>query len=126
MKEGAYCSLLELDNTNFLFFWGLSFGLAGILFLLSYAVADQLPYSSKLSPYECGFLPIEDARNRFDVKYYLVAILFVVFDMEISFLFPWAVSLQSLGVSGFASMVVFLSILTLGFVLEWDRGILDW
>ena len=84
------------------------------------------PDPEKLSPYECGFEAFEDARLQFDVRYYLVAILFILFDLEIAFLFPWAVVLQDIGFFGFMSMMVFLSILVLGFVYEWMKGALDW
>ena len=82
--------------------------------------------AEKLSPYECGFEPYEDARMRFDVRYYLVAILFIIFDLEIAFLFPWAASLKGIGVFGFLSMVGFLGVLTVGFVYEWCKGALEW
>jgi NADH-quinone oxidoreductase subunit A len=84
------------------------------------------PDPEKLSPYECGFEAFEDARLQFDVRYYLVAILFIIFDLEIAFLFPWAVVLKDIGFFGFMSMMVFLSILVLGFVYEWMKGALDW
>jgi NADH-quinone oxidoreductase subunit A len=84
------------------------------------------PDAEKLSPYECGFEAFEDARMKFDVRYYLVAILFILFDLEIAFLFPWAVILQELGWFGMTAMIVFLGILTLGFVYEWKKGALDW
>jgi len=84
------------------------------------------PDSEKLSPYECGFEAFEDARVQFDVRYYLVAILFILFDLEIAFLFPWAVVLQDIGFFGFMSMMVFLGILVLGFIYEWMKGALDW
>ena len=84
------------------------------------------PDAAKLSPYECGFEAFEDARMQFDVRYYLVAILFILFDLEIAFLFPWAVSLGTIGFVGFISMMVFLAILIVGFVYEWSRGALDW
>jgi len=84
------------------------------------------PDSEKLSPYECGFEAFEDARLQFDVRYYLVAILFILFDLEIAFLFPWAVSLKEIGFFGFMSMMVFLGILVLGFIYEWMKGALDW
>ena len=84
------------------------------------------PDAAKLSPYECGFEAFEDARMQFDVRYYLVAILFILFDLEIAFLFPWAVSLDTIGFVGFLSMMVFLAILVVGFVYEWSRGALDW
>jgi NADH-quinone oxidoreductase subunit A len=92
----------------------------------SYIFAKQNPDSEKLSPYECGFEPFEDARVRFDVRYYLVAILFIIFDLEVAFLFPWAVSLGDIGVFGFWSMIVFLAVLTVGFVYEWRKGALEW
>jgi len=92
----------------------------------SFVVARQRPNSEKLSPYECGFEPFEDARMRFDVRYYLVAILFIIFDLEVAFLFPWAVSLGDIGVYGFLSMIVFLAVLTVGFVYEWMKGALEW
>jgi len=84
------------------------------------------PDAEKNSPYECGFEAFEDARMKFDVRYYLVAILFILFDLEIAFLFPWAVSLNSIGFFGFMAMMVFLTILVVGFVYEWMKGALDW
>jgi NADH-quinone oxidoreductase subunit A len=84
------------------------------------------PDAEKMSPYECGFEAFEDARMKFDVRYYLVAILFILFDLEIAFLFPWAVVLEELGMFGFVSMVIFLGILVVGFVYEWMKGALDW
>jgi len=84
------------------------------------------PDPEKLSPYECGFEPFEDARMKFDVRYYLVAILFILFDLEIAFLFPWAVVLNDIGFAGFLSMMLFLAILTVGFAYEWMKGALEW
>jgi NADH-quinone oxidoreductase subunit A len=84
------------------------------------------PDPQKLSPYECGFEAFEDARMKFDVRYYLVAILFILFDLEIAFLFPWAVSLDAIGFFGFMSMMIFLAILVVGFIYEWMKGALDW
>jgi NADH-quinone oxidoreductase subunit A len=84
------------------------------------------PDAEKISPYECGFEAFEDARMKFDVRYYLVAILFILFDLEIAFLFPWAVVLEELGMFGFVSMVIFLGILVVGFVYEWMKGALEW
>ena len=92
----------------------------------SILAARQKPYAEKLSPYECGFEPFDDARRRFDVRFYLVAILFIIFDLEVAFLFPWAVSLSSIGLFGFLSMLGFLAVLTVGFVYEWSKGALDW
>ena len=84
------------------------------------------PDAAKLSPYECGFEAFEDARMKFDVRYYLVAILFILFDLEIAFLFPWAIVLNEIGLFGFLSMMVFLAILVVGFVYEWKKGALEW
>jgi len=92
----------------------------------SMLAARQKPYAEKLSSYECGFEPFDDARRRFDVRYYLVAILFIIFDLEVAFLFPWAVSLGDIGVFGFLSMLGFLAVLTVGFIYEWSKGALDW
>jgi NADH-quinone oxidoreductase subunit A len=94
--------------------------------LIGKLLGPNQPDPEKLSPYECGFEAFEDARMQFDVRYYLVAILFILFDLEIAFLFPWAVSLQEIGLFGFLSMMVFLSILVLGFIYEWMKGALDW
>jgi NADH-quinone oxidoreductase subunit A len=101
-------------------------GLATVMIAASLIAARQRPNSEKLSPYECGFEPFEDARMRFDVRYYLVAILFIIFDLEVAFLFPWAVSLGDVGLFGFWSMIVFLGVLTVGFVYEWMKGALEW
>jgi NADH-quinone oxidoreductase subunit A len=92
----------------------------------SLLAARQKPYAEKLSAYECGFEAFDDARRRFDVRFYLVAILFIIFDLEVAFLFPWAVSLSDIGLFGFLSMVGFLGVLTVGFVYEWCKGALDW
>ena len=94
--------------------------------LLSKAAGFHKPDAAKNSPYECGFEAFEDARMKFDVRYYLVAILFILFDLEIAFLFPWAVALKEIGPVGFWSMMVFLAILVVGFVYEWKKGALDW
>jgi NADH-quinone oxidoreductase subunit A len=101
-------------------------GLAAGMILFSFVLAKQNPNSEKLSPYECGFEPFEDARVRFDVRYYLVAILFIIFDLEVAFLFPWAVALGDIGLFGFWSMIVFLAVLTVGFAYEWRKGALEW
>ena len=92
----------------------------------SILAARQKSYADKLSAYECGFEPFDDARRRFDVRYYLVAILFIIFDLEVAFLFPWAVSLKSIGAFGFWSMIAFLAVLTVGFIYEWRKGALEW
>jgi NADH-quinone oxidoreductase subunit A len=92
----------------------------------SYVLARQEPNSEKLSPYESGFEPFQNARVRFDVRYYLVAILFIIFDLEVAFLFPWAIGLAEIGWFGFLSMMGFLLVLTVGFLYEWRKGALDW
>ena len=94
--------------------------------LLGFLLGPQRPDAAKNSPYECGFEAFEDARMKFDVRYYLVAILFILFDLEIAFLFPWAVSLLDIVASGFWAMMMFLNILVVGFVYEWKKGALDW
>ena len=88
--------------------------------------AHQKPYPEKVSAYECGFEAFDDARRRFDVRFYLVAILFIIFDLEVAFLFPWAISLGKIGLFGFWSMIVFLGVLTVGFIYEWCKGALEW
>src|SRR4029079_585645 len=92
----------------------------------SYLIARQHPNSEKLSPFECGFAPFDDARGQFDVRFYLVAILFIIFDLEVAFLFPWAVALGDIGAFGFWSMMLFLAVLTVGFIYEWRKGALEW
>jgi len=109
-----------------LIFLGVAGAIAIAMVAGSVLVARQRPDSEKLSPYECGFAPFEDARIRFDVRYYLVAILFIIFDLEVAFLFPWAVSLGDIGLFGFWSMIVFLGVLTIGFIYEWRKGALEW
>jgi NADH-quinone oxidoreductase subunit A len=91
-----------------------------------FVLAPHRPDSEKLSPYECGFEAFEDARMKFDVRYYLIAILFILFDLEIAFLFPWAVVLDEIGLFGYVAMVIFLAILVVGFVYEWKKGALEW
>jgi len=109
-----------------LVFLAIAGGIAIAMIAASFVLARQRPDSEKLSPYECGFDPFEDARIRFDVRYYLVAILFIIFDLEVAFLFPWAASLGDIGVFGFWSMVGFLGVLTVGFAYEWRKGALEW
>jgi NADH-quinone oxidoreductase subunit A len=107
---------------------GLAVGVAPLLLGggLSRLTGVHRPDSEKLSPYECGFEAFEDARMKFDVRYYLIAILFILFDLEIAFLFPWAVVLQEIGLFGFLAMALFLAILVVGFVYEWMKGALEW
>ena len=94
--------------------------------LIGFLLGPRRPDPEKLSPYECGFEAFEDARMKFDVRYYLVAILFILFDLEIAFLFPWAVGLKEIGMFGFVAMLVFLAILVVGFIYEWKKGALEW
>ena len=99
----------------------------GLLLLLSAAlIAVRNPDSEKVSAYECGFNAFDDARMKFDVRFYLVSILFIIFDLEIAFLFPWAISLGGIGPTGFWSMMFFLGVLTIGFIYEWKKGALEW
>ena len=101
-------------------------GLGGVLITLGFVLGPRRPDPEKLSSYECGFEAFEDSRMKFDVRYYLVAILFILFDLEIAFLFPWAVSLKEIGAAGFWAMMLFLGILVVGFAYEWKKGALDW
>jgi NADH-quinone oxidoreductase subunit A len=117
---------LLLEYLPILIFLGIAVGMTLMILMASFVVARQRPDTEKLSPYECGFDPFEDTRGRFDVRFYLVAILFIIFDLEVAFLFPWAVSLGNIGMFGFWSMMFFLAILTIGFVYEWKKGALEW
>jgi NADH-quinone oxidoreductase subunit A len=119
-------SPLVSEYLPILIFLGIAVVVSGAAVGLSFVIAQQKPDSEKLSAYECGFEPFEDARRKFDVRFYLVAILFIIFDLEVAFLFPWAVALGDIGMFGFWSMVVFLGILTIGFVYEWKKGALEW
>jgi NADH-quinone oxidoreductase subunit A len=109
-----------------LIFLAIATGLAGVIVIASLFTGRQRPDSEKLSAYECGFDAFDDARRKFDVRFYLVAILFIIFDLEVAFLFPWAITLGEIGVFGFWSMVLFLFVLTVGFVYEWKKGALEW
>lgn len=100
--------------------------LSALILLLSFVFGRQKGDPEKQSAYECGFDPFDDARSRFDIQFYLVAILFIIFDLEVTFLFPWALSLSKIGDFGFWAMMIFLLILTIGFVYEWQKGALDW
>ena len=101
-------------------------GMGAVLLAVGFILGPSSPNHEKLSPYECGFEAFEDSRMKFDVRYYLVAILFIIFDLEIAFLFPWAIVLDEIGLFGFASMGVFLVILLIGFLYEWKKGALEW
>lgn len=109
-----------------LIFLGVGFALAFVLLGLGLLMAPRRPDAEKDSPFECGFAAFEDSRMKFDVRYYLVAILFIIFDLEIAFLFPWAVVLDTVGSEGIIAMAIFLFILVVGFVYEWKKGALEW
>ncbi len=100
--------------------------IGGALMIAPFAVAFKSPDGEKLSAYECGFDPFDDARMKFDVRFYLVAILFIIFDLEVAFLFPWAMAFGEIGAFGFWSMMIFLGVLTIGFIYEWNKGALEW
>ena len=117
---------LLLEYLPILIFIGLAAVLGGVLIVVPLVIAPSKPDPEKLSAYECGFPAFGDARMKFDVRFYLVAILFIIFDLEVAFLFPWAVSLKDIGWFGFLSMIGFLGVLTVGFVYEWCKGALDW
>jgi NADH-quinone oxidoreductase subunit A len=109
-----------------LIFMLVALGLGTLMLVLGRLLGPHRPDPEKLSPYECGFEAFEDSRMKFDVRYYLVAILFIIFDLEIAFLFPWATALSDIGLFGFTSMMVFLAILVVGFIYEWKKGALEW
>ena len=109
-----------------LIFLGIAVVIAGGALVASLIVARQKPDAEKTSAYECGFDAFSDARHKFDVRFYLVAILFIIFDLEVAFLFPWAIALGKIGLFGFWSMIVFLGVLTVGFIYEWRKGALEW
>lgn len=109
-----------------LVFMGVAFGISLLLMAASWWRGPKAPNTAKLSSYECGVQPFEKAHHKFDVRFYLVAILFIIFDLEMAFLFPWAVSLTKIGMFGFFSMIVFLAVLAIGFIYEWRKGALEW
>jgi NADH-quinone oxidoreductase subunit A len=140
-REGAVLALADnkiartrtMENSGLLaqyfpvlVFLAVAVGLSCFLVLLPFVLKRRSPDKEKISAYECGFEPFGDARGKFDVRFYLVAILFIIFDLEIAFLFPWAVSLKQIGAFGFFSMMFFLFVLTAGFVYEWKKGALEW
>ena len=114
------------DYLSIVIFIFIALGLSVGFIVLNFLFSPKNPDPEKLSAYECGFEAFSDSRMEFDVRFYLVAILFIIFDLEIAFLFPWAVSLGNIGLLGFSSMMIFLFILTVGFVYEWKKGALDW
>ena len=119
-------SELLQDYLPLVVFIGVALGISLALLVVPFLVAYKQPDPEKLSAYECGFNAFDDARMKFDVRFYLVAILFIIFDLEVSFLFPWAVAFGKLGFYGFWSMMIFLAVLTIGFIYEWRKGALEW
>ncbi len=117
---------LLLDYLPIVVFLGVSFVIAAALLVAPFLVAVQNPDPEKVSAYECGFNAFDDARMKFDVRFYLVALLFIIFDLEIAFLFPWAAAFRDIGEFGFWSMMIFLGVLTIGFIYEWRKGALEW
>lgn len=115
-----------LNYLPVLIFLAIAVGMSVLMVVASLVVGKQKPDADKLSAYECGFDAFDDARHKFDVRYYLVAILFIIFDLEIAFLFPWAIALGKIGMLGFWSMMAFLAVLTIGFIYEWNKGALEW
>ncbi len=109
-----------------LIFLGIAVGLSMAMIGASWLLAPKRPDSEKLSSYECGFEAFSDTRGRFDVRFYLVTLLFIIFDLEVAFLFPWAVALGDIGLFGYWSMMIFLAVLTIGFIYEWKKGALEW
>ena len=114
------------DYLSIILFLIIASGLSVAFIVINFIFSPKKPDPEKLSAYECGFEPFNDSRIEFDVRFYLVAILFIIFDLEIAFLFPWAISLGNIGILGFCSMMIFLFILTVGFIYEWKKGALDW
>ena len=114
------------DYFTIILFLAIALALSIGFILVNFVFSPKNPDPEKLSAYECGFDPFDDSRMEFDVRFYLVAILFIIFDLEIAFLFPWAISLGNIGLLGFSSMMIFLFILTIGFIYEWKKGALDW
>jgi NADH-quinone oxidoreductase subunit A len=114
------------DYLPLVIFFAVAFAIGAGLMVAPFLVAYKQPDPEKLSAYECGFNAFDDARMKFDVRFYLVAILFIIFDLEVSFLFPWAVAFGQVGLFGFWSMMIFLAVLTVGFIYEWRKGALEW
>ncbi len=117
---------LLVDYLPIVIFMGVAAAIGLALLLSSFIIAYKQPDPEKLSAYECGFNAFDDARMKFDVRFYLVAILFIIFDLEVTFLFPWAVAFEQVGLFGFCSMMLFLAVLTVGFIYEWKKGALEW
>jgi len=114
------------DYLPIILFLIIALGLSCAFIVINFILSPKNPDPEKLSAYECGFEAFDDARGRFDVRFYLVAILFIIFDLEVAFLFPWAITLGKIGLFGFWSMMIFLTVLTIGFIYEWKKGALEW
>jgi len=117
---------LLIEYLPIIIFLGVALAIASVLMVAPFVIALRNPDPEKVSAYECGFEAFDDARMRFDARFYLVAILFIIFDLEIAFLFPWAAAFRDIGLFGFWSMMVFLAVLTIGFIYEWKKGALEW
>jgi NADH-quinone oxidoreductase subunit A len=117
---------LLMEYLPILLFIGIAGALSLVLIAVPFVIAPSNPDAEKLSAYECGFNAFGDARMKFDVRFYLVSLLFIIFDLEVAFLFPWAITLTKIGAFGFWSMMVFLGVLTVGFIYEWKKGALEW
>ena len=125
-QKEPFVDNLLLEYLPILVFLGIALGLGLALLLAAAVIAIRNPDPEKVSAYECGFNAFDDARMKFDVRFYLVSILFIIFDLEIAFLFPWAVAFKDISMIGFWSMIVFLGVLTVGFAYEWKKGALEW
>jgi len=126
VKNIASADCVATQYLPILIFLAIAIGLSIVIILIPFIINKMRPDQQKNSPYECGFEGQGIVRNKFSVQFYLVAILFIIFDLEIAFLFPWAVALKQIGVLGFVSMMIFLGLLTIGFIYEWKRGALEW
>jgi NADH-quinone oxidoreductase subunit A len=125
-ENGGQVASLISDYLPLLIFIVLSALISGALLIAPFLLAYRNPDSEKVSAYECGFNPFDDARMKFDIRFYLVALLFIIFDLEVAFLFPWAAAFHEIGHFGFWSMILFLAVLAVGFVYEWKKGALEW
>jgi NADH-quinone oxidoreductase subunit A len=123
---GTAMNKLLMEYLPILIFIGVAGGISLVFLVVPFLIAPNKPDPEKLSAYECGFNAFGDARMKFDVRFYLVSLLFIIFDLEVAFLFPWAITLGKIGVFGFWSMMVFLAVLTIGFIYEWRKGALEW
>ena len=126
LRAGDFMEFALSEYLPIIIFLSVAIFLASVIVIISWVMATRDPYDEKRSQYECGFEPLGDSRSRFDVRFYLVAILFIIFDLEIAFLFPWSIVLGKVGLFGFWSMMIFLGVLTIGFIYEWKKGALEW